>query len=245
MWRPLFLSTLLRRLEQCPTAGLAFCGMEIIDDDDRPCDRRPTGLEGGPIAGLLHQPFETILRHMPMGTPCVLARKSAIEAVGGFDPSFRLCEDWDLWYRLARRFDFAYTLWPLTLCRRHPERTPMSSAAAWANRVRLNLKHWADAPDGPTRELLAGRLGRQAVLLLEQLLREGRGGRFRRNDSPEDEPRLLDEVRRRGLSPRGPRFRAGLALLRGPRWAGRAYALAVRAAGVLIQSLRSANSFAD
>ncbi|MBD2578570.1 glycosyltransferase [Oscillatoria sp. FACHB-1406] len=38
---------------------------------------------------------------------CVI-RRSLVETVGGFDPSFRTCEDWDMWQRLARvgaRFD--------------------------------------------------------------------------------------------------------------------------------------------
>ncbi len=32
---------------------------------------------------------------------CII-RRSLVEAVGGFDPALRTCEDWDLWQRIAR-----------------------------------------------------------------------------------------------------------------------------------------------
>ena len=46
------------------------------------------------------------LRHGLLANPClapstVLLRRSAVEAVGGFDPTVYRCEDWDLWVRLA------------------------------------------------------------------------------------------------------------------------------------------------
>lgn len=33
---------------------------------------------------------------------CCLTRRTLIEAAGGFDPTLRTCEDWDLWQRIAR-----------------------------------------------------------------------------------------------------------------------------------------------
>lgn len=35
-----------------------------------------------------------------------LIRRMALEAVGGFDESLRTCEDWDLWIRLALKYEF-------------------------------------------------------------------------------------------------------------------------------------------
>ena len=41
------------------------------------------------------------------GPSAVLVRRSAFEAVGGFDPAFAVLADWELWLRLASRFGIA------------------------------------------------------------------------------------------------------------------------------------------
>ncbi|MGH9022861.1 MAG: glycosyltransferase [Acidimicrobiia bacterium] len=46
--------------------------------------------------------FETLGRHCPFAVHSCLVRRSAIDAVGGFDTSLEACEDWDLWQRVAR-----------------------------------------------------------------------------------------------------------------------------------------------
>lgn len=39
-------------------------------------------------------------------TLCIMHELSCIDRVGMFDESFNVCEDWDLWIRLARNYDF-------------------------------------------------------------------------------------------------------------------------------------------
>lgn len=46
--------------------------------------------------------FAMLLAEMVCGTSSVLTRRSALEAVGGFDERYRISEDWDLWLKLAR-----------------------------------------------------------------------------------------------------------------------------------------------
>ena len=41
----------------------------------------------------------------PVATSTVLVKKTALEAVGGFDEQFRGPEDYDLWMRIAARFE--------------------------------------------------------------------------------------------------------------------------------------------
>jgi glycosyltransferase involved in cell wall biosynthesis len=48
--------------------------------------------------------FEALCGSNVLSMPAaVIARRTAIEEVGGFDPSLKNCGDWDLWGRLARR----------------------------------------------------------------------------------------------------------------------------------------------
>lgn len=51
--------------------------------------------------------FPTLLCHNFLGNgSCTLIRRSAFEAVGGYDPRLTLTEDWDLYLRLAERYEF-------------------------------------------------------------------------------------------------------------------------------------------
>lgn len=63
---------------------------------------------GSSIIGRVRPPAGDLPRAL-LANPClapstVLLRRAALEAVGGFDPSQRRCEDWDLWVRLADRY---------------------------------------------------------------------------------------------------------------------------------------------
>jgi glycosyltransferase involved in cell wall biosynthesis len=51
----------------------------------------------------------------------VVLRRECLDKVGRFDDKIprRTCEDYDLWLRMARHFDFAYIPEPLMLYRRH------------------------------------------------------------------------------------------------------------------------------
>jgi peptidoglycan/xylan/chitin deacetylase (PgdA/CDA1 family) len=46
--------------------------------------------------------FPTLARHCAFHICACVVRKVVVEAVGGWDPSLRTCEDWDLWQRIAR-----------------------------------------------------------------------------------------------------------------------------------------------
>ncbi|HEX2576124.1 MAG TPA: glycosyltransferase [Aquihabitans sp.] len=53
--------------------------------------------------------YESFLRGNPIGMHATVAyRRSHLDAVGGFDPSLRACEDYDLYLRLAQRFPVAF-----------------------------------------------------------------------------------------------------------------------------------------
>jgi glycosyltransferase involved in cell wall biosynthesis len=75
-----------------------------------------------------------------------LVRRSALDAVGGWDESFRSgCEDWDLWISLVER-GMGGTILPeiLFFYRRHPaamSETAMSSAVQLAQYERILRKH--------------------------------------------------------------------------------------------------------
>lgn len=224
LWLPCFVSTLLRLLEQYPSAGLAFSGMLIIDANDRPWRIRPTGLPPQPMQGLLARPFEAILRHMPLQTSGVMVRRRVIDELGDFDLNLPVVEDWDLWYRIAKRYDFAYTLKNLACNRCHPDNLPKYDCIALGSSLQMNLKHLPDVRDPEIREMLIERIHTQSTLLQEELLRFGHCSNGCLH--------LLQHE----LAPQTPRYLLGSMISAGPAWLGRSYAWMVRVLGEIARN---------
>ena len=65
----------------------------------------------------------------------VLVRRAAVVACGGFDPALRLCQDYDLFLRIAIDHPFGYVDEPLALYRRHRTNATADELAARAARV--------------------------------------------------------------------------------------------------------------
>jgi glycosyltransferase involved in cell wall biosynthesis len=75
-------------------------------------------LLSAPPAFQVKQKLQTLVPFVP--SSAVFRRSKAIE-VGGFDPTMRLTEDWDMWHRLINAgTEFAAVLEPVTLYRRSP-----------------------------------------------------------------------------------------------------------------------------
>ena len=51
----------------------------------------------------ISDPFGATTRGCPFAIHSAMTRRETILAAGSFDPTFRICEDWDLWQRIARR----------------------------------------------------------------------------------------------------------------------------------------------
>jgi len=58
-----------------------------------------------------------------MAMPCMLMRRDALRAIGGFDESMTWAEDLDLWRRIARRYPVAVVPEPLVRVRVHASST--------------------------------------------------------------------------------------------------------------------------
>lgn len=104
------LSDRLALMEGDPSIALTFADVMSVDPEGRlvgyQFDYWP--LFRGFLAGrsgllpLGENAFPMLLAEMVCGTSSVLTRRSALEAVGGFDERYRISEDWDLWLKLAR-----------------------------------------------------------------------------------------------------------------------------------------------
>jgi hypothetical protein len=92
--------------------GLAFSGVALVDDDDRPAD---SPYARG-LAGRLHEAaaapdlLRVLVRHNPAVSPGNLVfRRALLAAIGGF-AALRVCHDWD--FLLAASFATGLRLVP-------------------------------------------------------------------------------------------------------------------------------------
>ena len=86
------IALMVSRLQSEPGAGLVYCDMQLIDADGRFLQMMPS-----------EQPERALLPANRVGL-CVMWPKAVWDAVGPFDPAFDLCDDYEFFLRIARRF---------------------------------------------------------------------------------------------------------------------------------------------
>src|SRR5208283_3974859 len=90
---------------------------------------------GRPVADRFLDLYEGNYIHVPT----VVVRRKCLREVGGFREDLDTTEDYDLWLRLARRFEFRYIDEPLALYRVHPAQFTQD-IAKFERRIRNNVQ---------------------------------------------------------------------------------------------------------
>lgn len=113
LWRPTKLERQIELLHGEAGVGVSVTGATRIDSGSRPVIRRPAwSAEGLVVRRMLGAALDDycealLLNSMVAG--CIssgMVRRSTVEQVGGFDPSFSQAADWDYWLRLSRMTRF-------------------------------------------------------------------------------------------------------------------------------------------
>ncbi|MGH2348955.1 MAG: glycosyltransferase, partial [bacterium] len=132
-------------LESQPRAGLVYARVSRITRDGQPCggggSRRP-GFSGQIARELFMQNF--------IPTSTVIIRRRCLEDVGGFDGTDGLVlgQDYDLWLRIAERYEVAYVDRPLARYRVHPRGVSKHIERAYAGErrtVEQAIRRWGGA----------------------------------------------------------------------------------------------------
>jgi glycosyltransferase involved in cell wall biosynthesis/SAM-dependent methyltransferase len=90
-----FLEQMNAALDSAPDAAAAYCNCCRVLPDGKYTPFRSD-------RKLAEDSFEAFARRCAAKIHSVLINRRVLEAAGGFDPSLRTCEDWDLWQRAAR-----------------------------------------------------------------------------------------------------------------------------------------------
>ncbi len=121
---------------QHTNAGLIYCGNMSIDD--RTGERKLTKKEyfrGKVFTRLLYSNFIE-------STSYPLIPKDCLKAIGGFDPLMQAAQDYDVWLRLAERYEIDYVAEPLVLYHEHAgERITTNPKKKISGLERINQKY--------------------------------------------------------------------------------------------------------
>ncbi|WP_198372234.1 glycosyltransferase family 2 protein [Roseomonas rosulenta] len=135
------------------------------------CRARHVGQDGrllGPIHGGVPvatgaEAWRALLAQNFIATPCVLARRTAVLEVGGFDPALPVAEDQDLWIRLALAGEVGFVDEVLVTVQDRPGSLSLEYAAQGAE---------------VTLAMVLGHIERQAAHLTRAERRRALGARY-------------------------------------------------------------------
>lgn len=141
LWEPDFLASVLPLLEANAEVDGVYTGSVHID-------------AAGNILPQLNQRvvppsdlFSSLVEDCFVLTPTVVVRKRCFEQVGQFDPQLGICEDYDMWFRLARNFTIVGLPYPLVRIRVHETNTIKDTSAFCRYRLAFAEKHFGQ-PEG-------------------------------------------------------------------------------------------------
>ena len=112
-WEPGKLAEQVRALEGTgPNVALCYCWVDVLDEDSgKVVWRQCYTCQGRALEALLRGNFISMIS--------VLIKREVFDRVGLFDESFPSRQDWEMWVRIAKQYDFICIPKVLAYARRH------------------------------------------------------------------------------------------------------------------------------
>jgi glycosyltransferase involved in cell wall biosynthesis len=123
-----------------PDVGVSGGTIEVCDEQLRPLNRRTYRRTDREIR-------QRLFRYSPFAHPTVIYRTSAAREVGGYDPALADAEDYDFFFRLGRRWEFA-NLTDLLLRLRTTETSISQARGRRQERLTISIRFKARAEYG-------------------------------------------------------------------------------------------------
>src|SRR5439155_9627426 len=140
-WMPTFLERVIGLLETNARCGIAFADAHRITQDGAVVGRFSDDcafLRGRRFAELLTKNFVSALS-------AVAVRRDAAIAAGGFVPDYRICEEYDLFLKIASRYEIDFTPEILASYRWHG-RNASSEVERTIHEALAILDYWTAQP---------------------------------------------------------------------------------------------------
>lgn len=118
IWTPTKLQIQIDSLRSRPGRRWGYTRFVLVDEFGNPTDWQRTRSWPVPDGWI----FDKLVRsETVIAVPSVVVSRELLERVGGFDESLIMCEDYDLWLRLAAQSEVDAIDLPCTLVTRHAE----------------------------------------------------------------------------------------------------------------------------
>lgn len=151
LWLPRKLERQLEVFDQHPSASLVYAGIFEVDGEGRVLTEVRPRHRGMALPQLL---LDNVV--IGSGTTAVVPRE-CLREVGGFDERLPVCEDWDLWLRIVRRYELDYADEPLAMYRLHAGNIHKDHERMKAGRLAVLDKFFADPALPPSLALVRRR----------------------------------------------------------------------------------------
>lgn len=145
LWHPDKLALQVASLGEHPECGWSYTGLAVVDE----WGREIASAGGCPEPSQRGWILEAMIKGSAVAaTSAVVVRRALLDTVGRFDESLPICEEIDLFTRLAEASQVTVVTGALTLCRRHPGNGPWPrlEILACRNRVYDRLIARASSP---------------------------------------------------------------------------------------------------
>jgi hypothetical protein len=174
-WNENVIADRLRLMEEKPEIAFSFADHQSYSVDGLPLGtqfgywprfHRWVGGRTG-LLPLGNQAFNLIFAENVCGTSTIIARRSAVEAVGSFERGLRICEDWDLWLKLSRIGEVWCSTTLTSQFLKRPDSTSRNLPLMLTCLEWVTAQHWPHA-DRRTRAIARARLATVRAELAEQ-----------------------------------------------------------------------------
>lgn len=148
---PRMIERLVGAMSSNPSAGISFCRSYLVDKDDQVIGE-DIDIQESRFRARCEQ--DTLIPGAEMGRfllhACVipnlsaaLFRRECFDKVGDLSSEYRACSDWDLFFRVANKYDVAYVAESLNMFRQHDTtiRSVMKERATYEEYFRVLLGH--------------------------------------------------------------------------------------------------------
>jgi glycosyltransferase involved in cell wall biosynthesis len=139
LWLPPHLQLTVSFLDAHPQIGMVYTTFTQVNSAHQPIRMYP--------ARTGKHVYKDLLSKWIVAAPTVVARKTVLEAVGGFDETMRVHEDGDLWRRILRRYEVMGIHEPLVLVRLHAENSRVDVREYLRSELYMLEKGFRESPE--------------------------------------------------------------------------------------------------
>ncbi len=135
-WFPQKLEKQLKKMEAAQSAGLIYVGSEVFNE-------KKQKIEQVYLPQYRGQVYERVLLSTIFSSVSnVLVRRECFQKVGLFDEELSSCQDWEMWLRIAREYEFDFVPEVLLRINVHEDHISTNYQSLIPGRTRMVQKHY-------------------------------------------------------------------------------------------------------